>query len=154
MLAGNYTGEGGASYVDGAAPSADVAAAVRYLRGQGVQRVVLVGASRGGTAVVVAGSRVTPPVTAVVSLSAAGAYGGEDAYAAAPDLRVPVLYLVAERDGTFPAASKLLHDTTPGPPQLVTVPGAAHGAALVVGVSPTSEAATAVDAFLRAQLGA
>jgi pimeloyl-ACP methyl ester carboxylesterase len=149
VLAGNYTGEGGSSYVDGAAPSADLLAAITELRGTGVTTVALIGASRGGTAALIAATVATPPVNAVVSLSAPGTYGGEDAFAVVPRLTVPVLYLVAERDGTFPAAAKLLHDATPGADRrLVSVPGSRHGASLVVGGSENDEAARAVTAFL------
>jgi pimeloyl-ACP methyl ester carboxylesterase len=47
----------------------DVAAAVAELRRRGVTEVGLVGASMGGAAVLIAGTRVQPPVAAVVSLS-------------------------------------------------------------------------------------
>jgi pimeloyl-ACP methyl ester carboxylesterase len=47
----------------------DLDAAVAELRRRGVTRVGLVGASMGGAAVLIAGTRVKPPVAAVVSLS-------------------------------------------------------------------------------------
>ena len=47
----------------------DLAAAVAELRRRGVTRVALVGASMGGAAVLIAGTRVQPPVAAVVSVS-------------------------------------------------------------------------------------
>src|SRR4029453_17150961 len=47
----------------------DLAAAVAELRRRGVTRVALVGASMGGAAVLIAGTKVQPPVAAVVSLS-------------------------------------------------------------------------------------
>jgi Serine aminopeptidase, S33 len=47
----------------------DVAAAVAELRRRGVTEVGLVGASMGGAAVLIAGTRMQPPVAAVVSLS-------------------------------------------------------------------------------------
>jgi pimeloyl-ACP methyl ester carboxylesterase len=48
----------------------DLAAAVAELRRRGATRVALVGASMGGAAVLIAATRVQPPVAAVVSLSA------------------------------------------------------------------------------------
>src|SRR5215218_10839646 len=48
----------------------DLDAAAAELRRRGVTRVALVGASMGGAAVLIAGTRVQPPVAAVVSLSA------------------------------------------------------------------------------------
>jgi hypothetical protein len=44
----------------------DIAAAVAELRRRGVTRVALVGASMGGAAVLIAGTRVQPPVAAVI----------------------------------------------------------------------------------------
>jgi pimeloyl-ACP methyl ester carboxylesterase len=81
----------------------DIAAAVGELRRHGAKRVALVGASMGGTAVLVAGVTVRPPVAAVVSLS------GErdptnltglplDAGAAVPHLDAPTMYVVATQD--------------------------------------------------------
>ena len=54
----------------------DVAAAVAQLRRRGVDRVVLVGSSMGGTAVLSAATRIRPPVAGVVSLSGASGFGG------------------------------------------------------------------------------
>jgi pimeloyl-ACP methyl ester carboxylesterase len=81
----------------------DVAAAVAELRRRGVTRVALVGASMGGTAVLIAGTRVRPQVDAVVSVSGvpdptsrigiplnAGAVLGQ--------LAVPTMLLVATND--------------------------------------------------------
>lgn len=149
VLAGNYTGEGGSSFVDNARPSLDVVAAIDQLRGAGVSKVVLIGASRGGTAVLIAAATASPPADAVVSLSAPWTFAGEDASVVAPKLVMPVLYVVAERDGTLPASAKLLFDATPGDDrQLVQVPGSVHGAGLVVSAAQTADAPRAVNAFL------
>jgi hypothetical protein len=85
----------------------DVPAAVAELRRQGATRVALVGASMGGTAVLVAGAAIRPPVGAVVSLS-----GERDltnliglplnAGAAVPHLGSPTLYVVATDDSDAP----------------------------------------------------
>ena len=87
----------------------DVVAAVAELRRQGATRVALVGASMGGTAVLVAGTRVRPPAAAVVSLS-----GEPDltslidlplkASAAVPQLTSPALYVVATGDSDVSVA--------------------------------------------------
>ena len=50
----------------------DVAAAVTYLRGAGATRIVLMGASLGGTAVIAASTAIKPRVDAVISLSGCG----------------------------------------------------------------------------------
>jgi pimeloyl-ACP methyl ester carboxylesterase len=82
----------------------DVAAAVAELRRRGVTRVTLVGASMGGAAVLIAGTRVQPPVDAVVSLSGetdpTSLVGGIplNAGAAVKQLTVPTMFVVATND--------------------------------------------------------
>jgi alpha-beta hydrolase superfamily lysophospholipase len=82
----------------------DLDAAVAELRRRGVTRVALVGASMGGAAVLIAGTRVQPPPVAVVSVS------GEtdptslvgsiplNAGAAVNQLTVPTMLVVATND--------------------------------------------------------
>jgi pimeloyl-ACP methyl ester carboxylesterase len=87
----------------------DVAAAVAELRRQGATRVALLGASMGATAVLVAGTRVRPPVAAVVSLSGEPDLTGLiglplDAGAAVGHLSAPTLYVVATGDGEVSVA--------------------------------------------------
>jgi dienelactone hydrolase len=82
----------------------DIAAAVAELRRRGVTRVALVGASMGGAAVLIAGTRVQPPIAAVVSLSGetdpTSLVGGIplNAGAAAEQLTVPTMFVVATSD--------------------------------------------------------
>jgi len=82
----------------------DVVAAVAELRRRGVTRVALVGASMGGSAVLIAGTRVQPPVDAVVELSGqadpTSQLGGIplNAGAAVQQLTVPTMFVVANND--------------------------------------------------------
>jgi alpha-beta hydrolase superfamily lysophospholipase len=82
----------------------DIAAAVAELRRRGMTRVGLVGASMGGSAVLIAGTRVQPPVTAVVSLSGeadpTSLVGGIplNAGAVVAQLRMPTMLVVATND--------------------------------------------------------
>jgi dienelactone hydrolase len=86
----------------------DIAAAVAELRRRGVTRVALVGASMGGAAVLIAGTRARPPVAAVVSLSGeadpTNLVGGIplDAGAAVKRLKVPAMLVVATGDRYAP----------------------------------------------------
>ena len=88
----------------------DLDAAVAELRRRGVTRVALVGASMGGAAVLIAGTRVQPPVTAVVSLSGepdpTSLVGGIplNAGAVVDQLTVPTMFVVATNDGTVSVA--------------------------------------------------
>src|SRR6185369_16505354 len=69
----------------------DVLAMVAEVRRRGATTVFLVGASKGGTAVLSAGARATPPVNAVVSLSGPTYYAGVNAQDAMAGYPVPVL---------------------------------------------------------------
>ena len=78
--------------------------AAAELRRRGVTRVALVGASMGGAAVLIAGTRVQPPVAAVVSLSGeadpTNLVGGIplNAGAAVDQPTVPTMFVVATND--------------------------------------------------------
>jgi dienelactone hydrolase len=82
----------------------DLAAAAAELRRRGVTRVALVGASMGGSAVLIAGTKLQPPVTAAVSLSGepdpTNLVGGIplNAGAVVDQLKVPTMFVVATND--------------------------------------------------------
>jgi alpha-beta hydrolase superfamily lysophospholipase len=82
----------------------DLDAAAAELRRRGVTRVAMVGASMGGAAVLIAGTRIKPPVAAVVSLSGepdpTNLVGGIplNARAAVAQLRAPTMLVVATND--------------------------------------------------------
>lgn len=73
----------------------DVVTAVSELRRQGAERIVLIGASLGGTSVLAATRIVKPQVNGVVNLSGPVRYGDVDAVAAVGSLRVPLLLAAA-----------------------------------------------------------
>jgi pimeloyl-ACP methyl ester carboxylesterase len=152
VLAFDFNGEGRSRRGDTSKNSGDVEAAARFARERGATGVVLVGASRGGTAVLVAASRLDPPATAVLSLSGVDEYAGESAIQAVPRLTAPVLFLAATGDGSFPTMAKAMYDATPGDRRsLVVVPGQVHGTALLtINAIGTDEAGRAVSAFLTA----
>jgi len=124
----------------------DVAGAVAALRARGVQHVVLIGASMGGTAVLGAATEVDPPVDAVVSLSAPARYQTVNALPLVPKLRMPTLYVVASGDTAFAEDGRALYAASPPSLRtLLVVDGAAHG------VDMLTPAVTArVEAFLKA----
>ena len=113
----------------------DVAAAAKLARSLGARRVVIVGASLGANAVVAAGAAIRPPVDGLVSLSAPGTFR-LDAVAAAKRLTVPALFAAGQVDegGIYAGDARAMYaaDSAPGK-ELVIVPGARHGVALVAG---------------------
>jgi len=110
----------------------DVAGAAAELRRRGVTKVFLVGASMGGTAVVVAGARVRPRVAGVVDLSGPRSFTDVNALAAVPGLRSPVLFMAAQGDEGFVDDTRALYRAAgTRDKQLVIRGGAAHGVALL-----------------------
>jgi pimeloyl-ACP methyl ester carboxylesterase len=107
----------------------DVAAAVKLARRLGIQKVHVVGSSLGGSASLVAAASIAPPVASVVSLSAPSHFRRQDALAAAPSLRVPVLYVASEDEPVGIADdARALHEATASTDKrLEIVPGRSHG---------------------------
>lgn len=132
----------------------DLLAAAAVLRSRGAARVILVGATLGGLAAVVAAAQAHPPVAAVVDVSGPAELSGLDAVAAARRLTVPVLCLTSEHD-EFVQDVRTVAAAAAGAPEhpLVVIPGtASHGIALL---DPTVEpkaaqARATIEAFLRA----
>jgi dienelactone hydrolase len=133
VLAFDFHGEGDSADSDGTGGD-DVAAAATYLRSQpGVSGIVLMGASRGGTAVLVAGASLKPPPKAVIALSAPAVYNQDDAASAVANLTVPTLFVAAEDDGSIPAdAQSMSAKVAPNLRTLKIVPGGSHGKNLLI----------------------
>jgi pimeloyl-ACP methyl ester carboxylesterase len=110
----------------------DVVAATAELRRRGAERVVLVGSSMGGTAVLSAATRIRPPVAGVVSLSGASSFGGVDAQGAMARLRVPVVLVFVADDQHFTEQARVLYRAARvADKRLLVVPGGGHGTSLV-----------------------
>jgi pimeloyl-ACP methyl ester carboxylesterase len=128
----------------------DLAAAAKALRKLGKRKILVVGASMGGVAALVAGANVTPSLAGVVSVSSPARYRGMDGIAAGRRLRVPVLYLAARADVNagydFAADAKALHAAAASSrKRLELLPGSAHGIALV---ASSARARAAIERFL------
>ena len=154
VLAIDFRNHGLSQYRTGAAANRlalDLTAAVAYIRAQGHTKVILVGASMGGIAVLTAGASVKPAVTGVVSVSAPARFMGMNAVATAPRLRVPVLYLAAERDDNagydFSDDAKRMYAATGAADKRLEIfAGGLHGVALIGGSPRAKEL---VETFLR-----
>ncbi|WP_189764799.1 alpha/beta hydrolase family protein [Streptomyces xanthochromogenes] len=114
--------------------AAEIEGAAATLRAEGAWKLLLMGASKGGTATLRAAARMTLKPDAVVALSAPEKYGSTDALDAVTGLGVPVLYMAGDQDGGFTAAARELSAASAKAPEnrLVQVKGsAAHGVALL-----------------------
>lgn len=133
--------------------AADLAAAAKEMRKLGKRKIVLVGASMGGIASLVAGANIKPPVAGVVSISAPARFRGMDGVAASPRLRMPVLYVAAAGDNNagfdFSEDARALHAANASADkQLEIVPGTLHGIELVAG---SARVKALVEGFLKAR---
>lgn len=118
------------------APSApaDVLSAVEAIRGEGARSVVLVGASSGGTASLVAAASPDVDVDGVVTLSAPSSFLGLEA---PPEVVVsvqePKLFIAAAGDASAAAASQSFYTAAPPPKRVEIVVGGEHGTDLLAG---------------------
>lgn len=103
--------------------ASSVRGAIQYLSEQeDISSVVLVGASSGGEAVVIANAETDATVDGTITLSAAG---GEDR---ASDLQGRSLFVVSEDDDDrFVRIARELHEGAPEPTELLEYEGSAHG---------------------------
>ncbi|NEA57648.1 alpha/beta hydrolase [Streptomyces sp. SID13666] len=111
----------------------EVVAGAQLLRGKGATKLVLMGASKGGTSVLTAAAKVQPPADAVVSLSAPEQYGQMDAAAAVPGLTAPVFYMAADGDTAFADSTKALSKASVKAKEnsLYIVTGIHHGVSML-----------------------
>src|SRR5262249_61175808 len=107
-IAIDFRGNGFSRGANGPRLDLDVAAAVARLRADGATRIKLVGSSMGGTAVLVASSRIRPAVDGVVSLSGPARFNGMDAVQAVRKSKVPVRFIAATKDGAFAPDARTL----------------------------------------------
>lgn len=128
---------------------ADVRAAAATIRSAGARQVVLVGASKGAKASLLAAAALSPPVQGVVSLSAEESLQGRDVVAATAGLRVPLLVVTATNDpyGSNLVAPRLIAAAKSLDKRLIAVPGGDHGEDLLTGAA-AGTVAPAVTSFL------
>jgi esterase/lipase len=124
----------------------DTLAAVRFMRQRGHDRIVLVGASMGGTAALIVGAR--EELDGVVALSAPSSFMGLTILPEALEIiEEPKLFVAAEGDTSAAATAQQLYAAVPQPKRIEVVDGSAHGIELVVG-SEGAAVRRSVVAFL------
>jgi esterase/lipase len=111
----------------------DVAAAVVLVRSKGATRTLLLGASQGGCAVLVAATELTPSPEGVVSLSGERHVADLDCDAAASKYSGALL-IVASTDDHYlnsAAAHSLIVESPSQDKRAIVLPGTVHGSALL-----------------------
>jgi pimeloyl-ACP methyl ester carboxylesterase len=130
----------------------DVVAAAQELRRRGADRIVLIGSSMGGTAVLVAATRIRPPVAGVVSLSGPAAFGAVNAWRAMPRLRVPVLFVTAADDEPFLGAARAMYRRARAADKRLLIAGRGHGSGILAFPDQGPKVLAAVRSFIGDQV--
>ena len=126
----------------------DMKAATRKIRELGAKRIILGGASLGGTVALMTAAR-EPNIVGAFSLSAPAVYGNAEGLPAVRRFRAPVLFVAAEEDANFAEDARRLYRASQSPRrQLLIVPGSEHGTALYAGPG-AEEVRDAVDLLLQ-----
>lgn len=102
VVAFDFDGAGASPSGDGNYPG-EVAAAAKWARQHGSRRVVVMGASMGGTAVMVAAAHLGGSVSGVIDLSGPAEFADMNALGAARRVRVPALFAYGTLDLGFAA---------------------------------------------------
>ncbi|MFD7643320.1 dienelactone hydrolase family protein [Kitasatospora sp. NPDC059795] len=110
-----------------------IKAAAGKLKEKGVTGLALIGASKGGTASLVAANQQNPlPVKAVVSLSAPDVFPLYNAAVAVKSVKIPTYFAAEEMDAPFNANAKSLYEASAAEDkQLKIYPGVNHGSLLL-----------------------
>jgi pimeloyl-ACP methyl ester carboxylesterase len=136
VLSFNFRGHGlsGGHTHDPSHADLDLAGAIAKLRSLGAERVLVVGASMGGTAAVVVAAREN--LAGIVSLSAPSKIDKLDAGASANKVREPSLFIVGAGDAKrYVDASRSLYAAVGPPKDLEVVSGSSeHGTGLLTDV--------------------
>ena len=141
-------GETGGSQ-DTARIDRDLVAAVRYLRERDYQRVILVGASMGGTAAlkVAARDEFDGLVAGVVAVSAPESFRGLVARDDVGNIEVPILFVASEGDGSAVDSLDSLYERASSFKEQQVFSGDAHGTDLLQGEHAEEFRALLLDFF-------
>ncbi len=150
VVAFDFDGFGASPPGDGNYPG-EVAAAAQWARHRGSRQIILMGASMGGTAIMVAAGHLGGLITGVIDLSGPATFGDMNALAAARRVHVPALFGYATLDTRFATDVRRVRAATAAPDKpLVTVYGLTHGVDLVDPVLGYAKVRHAILQFIQA----
>ena len=114
----------------------DLLAGAEVLRDRGADRIVLVGASMGGTAAVLAASRADPPVHGVIALSApSDCCGMTIERGDLETVDAPMLFVAGRDDGDAPASARQMARWAGTSGRFVILDSGEHGVDLLGGLA-------------------
>ena len=140
---------------DVAAMWQDVLGAVDFMVARGLVRVMLVGASMGGTASLLAAARPGVPVVAIVALSAPQSFEGLTAdRTVLGNVIAAKLFVAGNGDPTGAAtAAQAMYEESPPPKQVEIVTSSDHGTDLLTG-NQSGRVQTLIMGYLEQHAGA
>ena len=140
---------------DVAAMWQDVLGAVDFLMGRGLVRVMLVGASMGGTASLIAAAQPGVSVVAIVALSAPQTFEGLTAdRIVLGNVTAAKLFVAGNSDPTGSATSaETMYEESPPPKQVEIVTSSDHGTDLLTG-NQSGRMQTLITGYLELHSGA
>ena len=143
VVAFDFDGAGASPPGDGNYPG-EVAAAAKWARRHGARRIVVMGASMGGTAVMVAAARLGDSIAGVIDLSGPADFAGMNALGAARRVHVPALFAYGSLDAGFAADVRRVRAATAARDKpILAIKTLDHGVSLVdpeVGYAQVREA--------------
>ena len=125
VLTFDFRGYGGSEGEPDTSLDVDLNAAVEHLRSEGVDGVVVMGASMGGTATINVASKLD--LDGIVSLSAPAEFQGLPALDVAADVEEPTMFIAAADDQPYADSADAMAELTPDLRRLSVVDGSAHG---------------------------
>jgi len=140
---------------DVAAMWQDVLGAVDFMMARGLVRVMLVGASMGGTASLIAAAQTDVPVVAIVALSAPQSFEGLTAdRIVLGNVTAAKLFVAGNSDPTGAAtAAQAMYEESPSPKQVEIVTSSDHGTDLLTG-NQSGRVQTLITGYLERYSGA
>jgi pimeloyl-ACP methyl ester carboxylesterase len=149
VVAFDFDGTGASPSGDGNYPG-EVAAAAKWSRQHGSRRIVLMGASMGGTAVMVTAAHLGDKIAGVIDLSGPAEFAGMNALGAARRVHVPALFGYGTLDLGFAADVRHVRAATAARDKpIVAVKTLNHGVTLVDPELGSAKMREAVLRFIR-----
>jgi pimeloyl-ACP methyl ester carboxylesterase len=132
VLAYDFRGNGdSAGLADASTLEVDLRAAVVFAHQQGTTKIVLLGASMGGTASLKVAAE--EQVTAVISLSGPQEFGVSVSDDEVKAIKAPKLFMASENDDPFVTDARHMYAIAGPPKEIHIYPGSAHGTDLFGG---------------------
>lgn len=129
----------------------DTLAAVRFIRTRNPKKIVVAGASMGGTSSIIAAGQTA--VDGLVVIASGMVFQGLNVHPYLADLRMPKLFIVGRSDRPFIDSVRTMYARSPQPKQLIVIPTALHGTYMFRNAGHRETIYQAIFTFLRTVSG-